>query len=82
MPSAIAPVLQSQPFASVPGPSSVGVPGPGTFARLACVKSSSEASHVKNSVPSVATEYHALSRAVVPLPTPVLDNAKDVITGT
>ena len=82
VPSAIAPVFQSQPYAIVPGPSSLGVPGPGTFARLAWVKSSSLADQAKPNVPFAASGYQALSIAETPLPTPVLDSVNDVMIGT
>ena len=75
------PVFQSHPYAIVPGPSSLGVPGPGTLARLACVKSSSIAAQENPNVAFASSEYHALSIAEVPLPTPVLDSANDVIIG-
>ena len=66
----------------VPGPSSLGAPGPGTLARLARLISSSLADHVKPSVPFDSILYQALSIAEFPLPVPVFDSANDVITGT
>ena len=76
------PVFQSHPYAIVPGPSSDGLPGPGTFARLAWVRSSSFADQVNAKVPFASSAYHALSIAVVPLPNPELVKSNDVITGT
>lgn len=66
----------------VPGPSSLGVPGPGTLAKLACVMSSSVAVQSNSRVPFAAIAYHALSSAEAPLPTPEFASVKDVIRGT
>jgi len=82
VPSEKEPDDQSHPFAIVPGPSSEGVPGPGTFAKLAYIRSSSLAVQVKYNVPSDSTLYHALSVELVPEPVPLFVNSNEVITGT
>jgi hypothetical protein len=66
----------------VPGPSSEGVPGPGTFAKLAYARSSSVAVQVKYNVPSVEILYHARFVELVPEPVPLFVSSNEVMTGT